>query len=275
MSVFTIDQSKCIKDGICAAECVMHAIEMNGENGFPSPVDGIESLCLNCGHCVAVCPKKAISLETMKPEECIPVEKELLASQEQLEHFLLSRRSIRSYKDQPVERAVLTKLIDIASYAASGHNMQPVKWMIIEGTAEVRRLSGIVIEFLQHMKKENPAIAQAVGADPVIDSWEKGEKGQICWDAPNIVLAYSPKQVPTASIDCACALTYLELAAYSMGLGACWAGYFLLVAANYPPMIQALGIPEGHQVYGAMLLGYPRYKYHRIPLRNKPSITWR
>jgi nitroreductase len=37
-------------------------------------------------------------------------------------------------------------------------------------------------------------------------------------------------------LACAIALTYLELATYSLGLGACWAGYFSAAAAFYPPM---------------------------------------
>ncbi|MBI5606056.1 MAG: nitroreductase family protein [Deltaproteobacteria bacterium] len=274
MSIFKVAQEKCKKDGICAAVCPMLVIEMKGENGFPSPVDGAESQCIHCGQCVAVCPHGALSLKTMKSDECLPIQKELLPGPDQIKHFLLSRRSIRSYKDQEVERAVLTELINIATYAASGHNWQSVKWLIIEDRGEVKRLNGMVIDFLRVMRNENPVLARAVHVDLAIDSWEKG-KDQICRNAPHVVMAYAPKEVPTAQIDCANALTTLELAAFSMGLGACWAGYFYFTAANYPKMIEALEVPEGHQVFGAMMVGYPRYQYKRIPLRNNPSITWR
>ena len=71
------------------------------------------------------------------------------------------------------------------------------------------------------------------------------------------------------------ALTYLELAATSMGLGCCWAGYFNAAAASFPPLIEALALPEGHQSYGAMMIGFPQYQYQRLPARNEPAITWR
>jgi nitroreductase len=61
---------------------------------------------------------------------------------------------------------------------------------------------------------------------------------------------------------CIIALTYLELAVTSFGLGACWAGYFSAAANMGPPMKKALGLPEEHNSFGAMMVGYPKYKYH-------------
>jgi hypothetical protein len=40
-------------------------------------------------------------------------------------------------------------------------------------------------------------------------------------------------------------------------------------------LVEALDLPEGHQVFGAMLVGHPRYQYHLIPGRNKAAVTWR
>jgi hypothetical protein len=35
-----------------------------------------------------------------------------------------------------------------------------------------------------------------------------------------------------------------------------------------------LSLPPGHQVHGAMLVGYPRLKFQRSPLRKQPDINW-
>jgi len=40
-------------------------------------------------------------------------------------------------------------------------------------------------------------------------------------------------------------------------------------------MKEALQLPEEHQTFGAMMVGYPRHRFRRIPLRNKPTIIWR
>jgi len=100
---------------------------------------------------------------------------------------------------------------------------------------------------------------------------------RLCFDCGHCV-AVCPtgaKSVATAGVDCSIALTYLELAAFSMGLGACWAGWFNFAANHHPPLTEALRLPEGHAVFGAMMLGHPRHGYQRIPPRKEPAIAWR
>lgn len=271
MSLFTVDQSKCKKDGICASECPISIVRM-GDDGFPVML--AEALCINCGHCVSVCPQGAITLKTMQPENLAAIQENLLPGQDQVEHFLTSRRSIRAYKSRPVDRKALEKLVSTAGYAPSGHNTQPVEWLVVENPDEVRRLSGIVVDWMRYMIKEKPEMAGPLHMDMVVAGWDAG-MDVICRGAPHVVVAHGQKKNPMAPAACTIALTYLELAAYSMGLGACWAGYFGVAATAFPPMIQALGLPEGHQAFGAMMLGYPKFKYHRIPLRKKPVVIWR
>lgn len=274
MSLFSIDREKCRRDGICAEECPAGIISTRNEEGFPFPVEGAGSLCINCGHCVAVCPRGALSLKTMSPEECLPVAGEGFLSRDQASGFLRSRRSIRTYLEKPVEHDLIKGLIDVACYAPSGHNSQPVKWLVIRDRSEVLRLSGFVIDWMKYMISEKPEMALPMHMDLVVASWERGED-RICRGAPHVIVAYAAENLPTAPAACTIALTYLELAAYSMGLGACWAGYFNVAAMFYPPMKKALELPQGCQSYGAMMIGYPKHRYKRIPLRNNPEITWR
>ena len=78
-----------------------------------------------------------------------------------------------------------------------------------------------------------------------------------------------------APAACTIALTYLELAAPSIGLGCCWAGYFYAAATTFPPLQEALALPKNHQCFGAMMAGYPKFNYHRMPLRKYPDGTLR
>lgn len=77
-----------------------------------------------------------------------------------------------------------------------------------------------------------------------------------------------------AVADGAIALTFAELAAVSYGLGTCWAG-FVMMAARSEAAAAALRLPAGHKLLGAMMIGYPKVNYHRIPLRAEPQLTWR
>jgi nitroreductase len=90
-----------------------------------------------------------------------------------------------------------------------------------------------------------------------------------------MIIAHSSMGSRTAPKASIIALSYLELAAISMGIGSCWAGYFNDAIESWTPMREAISLPEGHISFGAMMLGYPKYKYHRLPLRKEPKITWR
>ncbi len=115
MSLFTIDQEKCKRDGICASECPAKIITPPDKESFPVLVEGGEALCINCGHCVAVCPHGAFSLKTLGPDECTPVRRDLLPTAAAVDHLVRARRSIRTYVDKPVERELLQSLLETAS----------------------------------------------------------------------------------------------------------------------------------------------------------------
>ena len=274
MSLFTVDPKKCKRDGLCVAECPGLLIEIIGEEGFPTPIGEAETLCINCGHCVSVCPHGAISLRNLDPKDCLTVRKELDLSPDQAEQFLRSRRSIRSYKKKQVPRDLLTRVIEIARYGPTGSNLQPVHWLVIEDTKEVKRLTGLVADWQRKQIQEGTDELLNARLERLVRAWDQGID-RICRNAPHLIVAHGLSDLPATQSSCIIALTYLELAAKSFGLGTCWAGYFNTAANSYPPLLEALALPPGHLPYGAMMIGYPKYNYPRIPPRNKPRITWR
>ena len=151
-------------------------IEIIGKEGFPTPIAGAEELCIHCGHCVSICPHAALSLKTMSPKDCLPVRKELLLSPEHCEHFLRSRRSIRSYKEKRVPRDLLQKLIETARYAPTGSNSQSVHWLVIEDPAEVRRLGGLVADWMRSLLAQSAEYALSMHMDWIVDSLGQGDR---------------------------------------------------------------------------------------------------
>ena len=162
MAQMQIDSNKCNQCKLCVIECPINIIRIREGDTMPSWIGGGSRLCLNCGHCVAVCPPGALGLDTMKPEDCTPTGKDWLPTPEQAEHFLKARRSVRVYKEQPVEREKLAKLIDIASYAPSGHNGQPVEWLVITDKKEVKRLAELTADWLRCAHKRTTTVSQCV-----------------------------------------------------------------------------------------------------------------
>lgn len=265
MSILTIDQSKCKKDGVCMAECPFNLIVAREEDGLPEIRPAAAKLCIACGHCVAVCPHKALSLGNIGPESCELLGNGALPTIKKAGLLMKSRRSIRTYTKDRVERATVEQILDICRWAPSAKNSQPVRWLIVEDPAAVQQLAGLTVEWLR-----------TTGNYPgIVAAWDAG-RDMVLRGAPMLAVAHADSRGFKPDTDCTIALTYFELAASTLGLGTCWAGILMSAAASgYPPLAEALALPEGHKLYGAMMVGHPKYHYLRIPPRKKAAVTWR
>lgn len=272
MAIFTVDSDKCQKDGICAAVCPEGVIEFNQKDP-PRPGEKADTDCITCGHCLAACPTGALSLTKMPLAECPPLDRKLDLSPEQVEYFLRSRRSIRLFRSDPVPREQITRLIEIARYAPSGHNSQPVHWIVYSDPGQIKRLAGLVVDWMRVKIAQQDEMANFFDMSALVERWEDGQD-IVLRKAPVVVVTHG-REGRLSQYASIIAITYLELAALPFGLGSCWAGFFNVAANDYQPLAEALALPRGHKTYSALMLGRPLYSYHRLPLRNKPSITWR
>ena len=242
MKGFTVDPDKCQRDGICVADCPAGVIKKQSADDYPEPTIDFEKFCLACGHCVVICPHKALSLDWLSPGECPSIKTRFNLTTEQVEQFLRSRRSIRNFKKEVVGRDLLNKLLEIGTYAPSAKNEQPWHWLVIQNPTEVKRLAGLVVDWMRMVIKEKPEIARQKAYHRVVASWKKG-KDSICREAPHLIVVHADKNWAFSAEDCASALTYIELFATVMGLGTCWAGYFYSAAPTPTRLCLRLGKP--------------------------------
>jgi len=276
MSLLSIDETKCNNDGICVAECPAMIIQVEDGTGFPHMVSGGDQICIACGHCVAVCPTHALSHKKVQIDDCPLIEKELFISEDQAVQFLRSRRSIRIYKDKPVEKDKIQRMIEIARYAATGGNSQRVKWVVYSDREKVQKLAGLTAEWIRYTLEKEPEKAHF----PIdflkmfLTAWDAGHDG-ILRKAPAVVIATAPKDVGNGIVDPIIGLTYLELAALTQDLGTCWAGLLNRAMLNSKTIREEMGISERYPYFYPMMLGYPKFKYHRLPERKEPKIAWR
>jgi nitroreductase/NAD-dependent dihydropyrimidine dehydrogenase PreA subunit len=274
MNFISVDREKCNQDGICVSECPARIIVMDPKDGYPAATTDFKDFCLKCGHCVSVCPADAIRLDWLGPEKCPPVMKERELTPEQAEQFLSGRRSVRTFKEKKVPRDILEKLLQIACSAPSAKNQQPWHWIVIQEAVEVRRLAGMVIDGMRKFMQASPESAITMGYQRMVASWDQGYD-RICRGAPHLILGHADKNWIFGPEDTALALSLLDLYATSLQLGTCWAGYVYKTANAYPPLFKALGLPPDHLAFGAMMIGYPKFKYRRIPARKRPRVTWK
>ena len=273
MEPVMFDYDKCNNDGICANVCPRKLIVLDAETSKPETISEVSELCINCGHCLAVCPTSAITLNGVNPEDCPPIDKKELPVYEQVDLLMRSRRSIRAYKDKPLDRKIIEQLLDTCRYAPSGSNSQPVHWIVASGHERLNSLAQMVIDWMQQAVEAKSPIAERMHLDVVVESWKRGED-RIFRGGPAVLMTYAPEIGSLPSENCVIAMTFLDLAAASLGLGTCWVGYLMLAASEHSPIIEALGIPQDHCFCGAMIVGYPKYTYQRIPQRNQLNVSW-
>jgi len=259
MSQIVVDTSLCVKDGLCVDVCPSKTLRRS-EEGLPEETPG--SFCILCGHCVAACVCDALT-HTGLPQEKMVLAATVPPDPALIDSFLLSRRSVREFKEQPVARETLEALLDVARRAPTAANSQTLHWIVVSGMEKIHALSAEVINWVR-----------ASGTRPsAVELWDQGYDF-VLRGAPTVVVVCTPAEWDWGTEDSATALAYMELAAEARGIGVCWAGFLTRVAAVHAPVRQALSVPEGYVVKGGLMLGEPKYGYRYVPPRKPLSVQW-
>ena len=127
----------------------------------------------------------------MPIENSPAIDKELEINEDQAVQFLRSRRSVRFFKEQPVEREKLQRLIEIARYAPPGGNLQLVEWMVFTDEGKIRTIAERTVEWMRKV------LAKAPESVPpyfplIVGAWDMGYNS-VTWSAPALVVASAPQ----------------------------------------------------------------------------------
>ncbi len=261
MPEIRIDKNACIECGQCALACPL-GLFLGKPGRKPIKARHAEASCLNCGHCSSVCPSAAISVAGVSGHD-MPMTAPLDGALETVCGVVQRRRSIRRYRPERIARERIESLIDATRWAPTAKNGQSVCWLLVEGRERTRELAGLTAEWLRTIP----------GMDDVLAAWDHG-MDVVLRDAPLLVVAHAPADGLTPQLDCTIALTTFELLAAADGLGTCWAGYFMMAAAQHPPVGEALRLPEGHTLCGALMCGLPALSYDNVPTRAAARVSW-
>lgn len=271
MTTILVYKNLCTRCGICSDVCPMAIVTPASETTLPVVSEAVTGMCIQCGHCEVSCPSEALLLN-VHPDEKVPLPPGAgVITPENMAFYLKKRRSVREFTKDPVPKKTILQILDIARYAASGGNGQPVQWIVVHDAAKVQKIAGLTVEWMKTLLNTSHPMS---GYLPVlIGAWDGG-RDVICRDAPHLLFAHIPEGHHIAPVDAIIALTHFDVAAPAFGVGTCWAGFVAMAAISYEPLRKELGIPEGRTCAYAMMFGHPKYGIFGIPRRKPLEVLW-
>ncbi len=272
MPQIIIDTNKCTNCNTCAIVCTIQIIDKGSGTVFPKIPNEKTDYCIKCGHCESFCPQKALTLDFLVEEKIDTSYLDNAIEPQNLGYYIKSRRSVRHYSSKTIDKELIAKVIDIARYAASGGNGQPLKWVFISKPSDVKHIAGLAIDWMRTIQNTPHPLAPYVTV--LITAWDNGTD-LICHNAPHLLFAHIPVDPIDDPTEAIIALTHVDIAAPAFGIGTCWAGFVKMALDKYKPLSDFLSIPNGRKAACPILLGYSSYKIISIPRRNPVDITWR
>lgn len=158
----------------------------------------------------------------------------------QVVETIMTRRSVRQYKPQAVEREKMQTIVECGINAPNAMNKQPWEVRVVDNADYINGVTELY-------KKANPKAAE----DPAFKNMFR--------NAPTVVFIGHDTESESSPFDCGLLAENMMISAWSMGIGCCCLGSparFMKTpeAAEY---LQKLGFSEGYELLYCIGFGYP------------------
>jgi ferredoxin len=285
-----IDYATCKDCGLCAKVCAAKIIRE--EDGHFKPIPYPDWGCFRCGLCMAVCPTKSIHVEGMDYADFVPLKKggpdfdSLYAS-------LMGRRSIRDYKEAPVDREALTAVVNAAATAPMGAPPTDVEILVLDRRKDIDE---IIPELMREyrmfliMMKIPPVrwVMRILYGGPMYHALlthvvpaartvvERSEEGRdyFTYNAPALMIFHGDRYKVAIRDDSYIAASYASIAALTVGLGCCFSGMVPPILDRSKKIKTMLGIPRDNGVYACLMIGRPAVKFVRAVPRTFKGVEF-
>jgi hypothetical protein len=267
-----INKKKCVQCGLCVKVCVRKNIDEK-EYSFGND-------CFFCYHCMAVCPKGAISDDgkispEMKPFSIKP---------ENFENLIYNKRSCRNYTKKEISKRDIEKIASFFKYSPTGTNSQKLQITVLATRKRVKEIADMAMKLFKTINTFAlilfPFIVIAAGYKKAkmlthlggfIERYFSGED-ILTYNAPALFIFHSSKAASTPEQDGVIAGTIGTLYTETLGFASCFNGFLVRAINTSGKMKKHLGIPKRNKVYSVFTLGYPQYKYSRRVLRDNMKM---
>ena len=261
----TVNREKCIGCGLCVQDCPGDKLALEeGKASYTGP-------CILCGHCVAVCPNAAVSIPEYDMADVEEYDRAGFAlDPDQFLRAVKFRRSIRNYRETPIEREKMERILQAGRYTPTAKNRQACRFVVVEKRLEewkdllweeIPRLAEEMKETLPHYAMMFRFLYRRRKKDPADDA--------LFFNAP-VFLCIASKD----PLDGGLAAANIENMAVAEGAGVLYSGYLKRLISASEGLRQWLGL-EDLPLTCCMLLGYPAVNYRRTAPRKPADILWK
>jgi len=286
-----VDPETCTGDGICVEVCPEQALEITDEKA--TTVEDRAQFCIECGQCVAVCPTESLTMPKLPVDDFHRLAKQPFGYDE-LFDFLRSRRSVRVFKEKPVEREVIRKVLDAATTAPMGFPPHSTEVSVIDRREELDHLLEELVRHYDSMVKafSNPIgrsiVRLSAGAedyrtlrDHIIDTarhanevFRQNGDDRYMYRAPVLMMFHGNRWSISYEENAHLVCHHAMLAAVSLGLGTTIIGMIPPVVDRSKELRKRYGIPQDNRVLTSLILGYPKYKYRQGIRRELAGVQY-
>ena len=181
---------------------------------------------------LASCNEKSERSEVSKSEKDIVIEN------------ILSRRSIRQYKNTPIDSAALKEILWCGINAPNGQSKESWEVRVVNNREFIEEIDSLYGKYVSEELKLEKA------------------KHHASYGAPTLVLIAYDKSYDVSQVDCGLLGGNIVLAANAMGIGSCCLGGLCrFINSEYgEEILKRLDFSPTHRLLYAIALGYPNEK---------------
>ena len=262
------DHEKCIGCGLCAKDCFPKAIRITENKAH-----FVKKNCMECGHCIAVCPRSAVSIDDLDMGEVLELENisSDIDPKIYLNH-LKARRTIRSFSDRAVSAGQIHMILDAGRFSPTGGNSQTVAYHVFKD--KLPEFRSLIMDELKAMGDEARITGDKVSwySDlwlDMYDSFKNKGTDHLFFHAGTVIVVSSDS--PQAAII---ASAHMETMVYSLGLGMLYSGFTTRAVSHSAKLQEYLGLRDNYKVWTVLVIGYPAVKYQRTVPRKNADVIW-
>ena len=270
-----INLAACTGCGLCASDCLRGILTVREGKAAVKP-----GICMECGHCVAICPSNAIRLPGSDESAIRPYDAATFAIEpDRLLNFMAFRRSVRKFRPDRVEPEKVQRLLDAGRYAPTGANRQKTRYILLQD--QKKELTEIALHTLSETAKVMEQIPSMSGLLRYKEKWmnlyrlwQDSGVDKLFYDADCVLLVVTTDPAGgSGQLDAGLASANIELMANALGLGVCYIGFFSMAVGLNEELRSRLGLKENEELISTLAIGYPNVRYYRTVDRRPANLT--